>query len=536
VTSDEPLVEEWLKCDVFEKAKITQYLAQNPNKLPRHFVALSEQYRMLEPICGVVNELFYQDHPLRTKTAIGGEGPEFLLGNSPLLYVDTASFHPWAALRTGTWSRYNLFHALLLRNIVLHLAEMGVMPSAEKPNDIVGVVTPYAAQARLVQALIEDRLGKRAAGICATVHRFQGNEKRGIILDLTDSTGIKPSRFLTASKFEEIGARLLNVAISRARNQVILVGNFTYLRSKVPRESILQRLLDHFEQEGEALDPHGLLPIADLDWIDGLNQIIPHTFDMPEGAAGAFTEGTFYPAFSADIRRAENSIVIFSPFATGSGTARWVDTLRAAVNRGAHVHIVTLPPEEFGGGNAAEVAELIRDLRSIGVTVDLRRNMHEKIAMIDGRILWHGSLNILSHNKTSESMLRIESPSACEQLSRNVSLRAGRWEDGAPAFEFEGNPRCPRCDGPTMWNEGRNGIWFTCEDPECDGKVEARARWSSQEGRRTGSARRGGRRSAQAKSCPTPGCGGMLREREGRYGKFLGCSNYPKCRYTEKLE
>lgn len=31
-----------------------------------------------------------------------------------------------------------------------------------------------------------------------------------------------------------------------------------------------------------------------------------------------------------------------------------------------------------------------------------------------------------------------------------------------------------------------------------------------------------------------PRCGGVLVERSGKYGKFFGCSNYPKCRYTNK--
>ena len=29
-----------------------------------------------------------------------------------------------------------------------------------------------------------------------------------------------------------------------------------------------------------------------------------------------------------------------------------------------------------------------------------------------------------------------------------------------------------------------------------------------------------------------PRCGGTLVEREGKYGKFYGCSNYPKCRFV----
>lgn len=32
-----------------------------------------------------------------------------------------------------------------------------------------------------------------------------------------------------------------------------------------------------------------------------------------------------------------------------------------------------------------------------------------------------------------------------------------------------------------------------------------------------------------------PRCGGNLIKREGKYGSFLGCSNYPKCKYTSKI-
>ena len=31
-----------------------------------------------------------------------------------------------------------------------------------------------------------------------------------------------------------------------------------------------------------------------------------------------------------------------------------------------------------------------------------------------------------------------------------------------------------------------------------------------------------------------PKCGGKLIMRDGKYGKFIGCSNFPKCRYTQK--
>ena len=35
------------------------------------------------------------------------------------------------------------------------------------------------------------------------------------------------------------------------------------------------------------------------------------------------------------------------------------------------------------------------------------------------------------------------------------------------------------------------------------------------------------------KTCPV--CGGKLQLRTGKYGSFLGCSNYPKCKYKRKI-
>jgi hypothetical protein len=83
-----------------------------------------------------------------------------------------------------------------------------------------------------------------------------------------------------------------------------------------------------------------------------------------------------------------------------------------------------------------------------------------------------------------------------------------------------------------VWNDGQHGIWFECEDSGCGGKVDAR-RASRGGGRaKTG----GGARAASGGPCPEAGCGGTLRERNGRFGPFLGCSNYPACRYTMNLD
>lgn len=42
------------------------------------------------------------------------------------------------------------------------------------------------------------------------------------------------------------------------------------------------------------------------------------------------------------------------------------------------------------------------------------------------------------------------------------------------------------------------------------------------------------KKSSNKNKCPR--CSGDLIERNGKYGKFIGCSNYPKCKYTQKVK
>lgn len=79
--------------------------------------------------------------------------------------------------------------------------------------------------------------------------------------------------------------------------------------------------------------------------------------------------------------------------------------------------------------------------------------MHEKIAIIDGKILWHGSLNILSHGTASESMLRIVNPAFCRELLEKL-------------VDVAENPLCKSCksrdDVVRMWEFATGGTFFKC--------------------------------------------------------------------------
>jgi len=85
---------------------------------------------------------------------------------------------------------------------------------------------------------------------------------------------------------------------------------------------------------------------------------------------------------------------------------------------------------------------------------------------------------------------------------------------------------CPTCGKPLSIRLGRRGRFIGCTGyPECDytrnldeSREQAAAEPEKVEGR----------------SCPK--CESELIIRQGRYGRFIGCSAYPKCRYIEPLE
>jgi chaperonin cofactor prefoldin len=533
VLSNEEAATVWLKTDVFHKVDIPARIAENSR--PDFLVALRTQYRMREDICALINELFYPDHPLLTDISVHRQESQFPLSGSALSYVDTAALHPWAALKLGTFSRYNLLHAMLTKKIVGHLAERGFLPRDGAANEQLGAVAPFSAQVRLTQALLNDSLGAAAQGIVATVHRFQGNEKTAMLVDLTDSTGSRLSKFMKGVNIDDDGSRLLNVALSRARQNIVLLGNFSFLRQKAPPDGTVNRLLDVFETRGERLDLESILSIGDDDWIDGLRNVVTPTIKLGAEQSGAFNEGTFYPAFSQDLQSASKSILLFSPFLTQRGAGRWVDHFRAALERGVAIRIVTRPSSEFGGAADAETQAAIEHLKSIGVCVDLRARMHEKIAIIDERLLWMGSLNILSHRDTSESMFRISGEVACNRLVHILSMPKGHTKERKGLFEPE-NPVCPDCGKATTLCTGRYGVWFECS-AGCGGKVDPRRSQPKQASRNQRASAPRPRRDAKdtKRSCPKEGCSGTLVRRTGRYGPFLGCSRYPQCRYTENV-
>ncbi len=526
----EESVKEWMKKDVFEKSGIPEHV--RAGTAPDSLVALRTQFRMREPICELINRVFYKDSPLTTGDNVLGRAPiATALGTASLYLVDTTDLQPWAAYRSGTYSRYNLLHAVIARNLVRRLAgEPDGEPPDEPLTQHIGVVAPYAAQGRLIQTLLLEDFEMTRAPTAATAHRFQGNEKTVMIVDLTDSLGARLGRFMKSHSVDEDGARLLNVALSRARDQIVVLANVGFLERKAPKDGTVSQVLRFLRTNAEALDARDVLSWDEASWFQARDAAGQAKLEFDESSAALFSEASFYDAFEADVRNARRSVVIFSPFATQRGTSRWADLFRALAERGIQVRVVTRPEGDQGGILEHGLAELLKGLGDIGVTVDRRDRLHEKAAIVDGRIMWHGSLNILSHRDTTESMMRIEGEAAAEQLADFLvtpeTRRSAKGDSLSQALAEEKNPPCPNCEGLLVWATGRYGPYFKC--PAGCPNVNQRDLLRRQGKRDTPSAE-----SRVHHTCPE--CGKSLTRKNGRYGTFLGCSGYPSCTYTKNL-
>ena len=140
---------------------------------------------------------------------------------------------------------------------------------------------------------------------------------------------------------------------------------------------------------------------------------------------------------------------------------------------------------------------------------------------------------------------------AVTRARRQVFLLA----DGGPPSEFvtelidggydvevfgrlpEGDVYCPRCTGGRLERRksARDGsVFYGCSNfPLCEHTARACPRCGNGLPVRSGEAYRCRDCGGAIEACPV--CDGWLNTRMGKYGRFLGCSNFPDCNYTRNL-
>ena len=96
--------------------------------------------------------------------------------------------------------------------------------------------------------------------------------------------------------------------------------------------------------------------------------------------------------------------------------------------------------------------------------------------------------------------------------------------------------KCPECGSELVLRKGRYGEFIACSNfPKC--KYSRNIAKDSQMSAETGSATAAKpKRELKKLDVPCPKCGGEIVERFSRRGKFYGCANYPKCDFISNYE
>ncbi len=181
-------------------------------------VLLDQQNRMHPAIGELVSRVFYGGQ-VRTGPAAPRRGTGLPAFPSPVTWVDTRSLRGSAESRGGGTSIFNVGEARLVTSITRHLA------SQAPPTLTIGVITAYAEQRDLLRRLMgpHDWPAERQLEI-DTVDAFEGREKDIIVLSLVRSNRRRDIGFLRLEQ-------RLNVAVSRARRLLIIVGDTSTLRA-----------------------------------------------------------------------------------------------------------------------------------------------------------------------------------------------------------------------------------------------------------------------------------------------------------------
>jgi flagellar biosynthesis GTPase FlhF len=377
------------KSGVISKSKLGQPCTE--------LVALRDQYRMRLPISDLISQTFYPEHTLRTLEEKTDKATPW--GNETFILVNTASLEPESSTVNGR-SRRNVMHALTMQAIAEQLFQDGwELKSTAKKS--FGIISPYAKQSSFIENLLTTNPETHVKGGISTVHRFQGNERDLMIIDLTKvASANEPTLGNFIGHPDPLSPQnaMWNVAISRARQHVIVVADLPTLESN--KSALISQLIIKMKPNLKVIDAKNIIE----------EDLLIASNSKPTSSTGSiswFTGEGFYTAFEKDLRAVKSKVFLASPFTTAAGTERWMQTFRDLRAKDVEIVGFTKPVSEKdssanSGTIHTELERVFKELRPVS-------KMHEKLAVFDAKVVWLGSLNILSHRNSTEIMVRIES-------------------------------------------------------------------------------------------------------------------------------
>lgn len=211
---------------------------------PHLIIMLNIQYRMNQQIMQFSSNQFYKGklecapsvRDIRLEDFAGGTEVEDMCTFEPLIWIDTqhlAGARETSEMGIGIMqdSKKNLVEAKIALNRVQFL----LSKVALQPQDV-AILSPYNAQVALISELLASENIPVEVG---TVDGFQGREKEVIIFSAVRSNQEREIGFLS-------DYRRLNVAITRAKRQLVIIGDCQTLNI----DPLFKNLMDYVEIEG----------------------------------------------------------------------------------------------------------------------------------------------------------------------------------------------------------------------------------------------------------------------------------------------
>lgn len=210
-------------------------------------VMLNEQRRMAPAISEFPSKFIYNRLLKDNDIVLNGKRKkenDLVIKSSPLPgdalnLIDLAGTY-CAADKNTDGSRFNILSAVISFSTAVKAEQNHI--------DTVGIITPYAAQVRLIRAMIKDYYTKGTTTVsCATVHQFQGSESDVIVFDAVESYPKSAVGYLMGKEPNQV-ARLINVAITRGKGKVITVANARFWENVFKGTNhIFYKLLQHIK-------------------------------------------------------------------------------------------------------------------------------------------------------------------------------------------------------------------------------------------------------------------------------------------------
>lgn len=133
-----------------------------------------------------------------------------------------------------------------------------------------------------------------------------------------------------------------------------------------------------------------------------------------------FDKQSFLPVYCNDILNADREIIVVSPFISKKRTVQMLQYLSVALSKNVRVIVVTRPPDDPSPKNQSALHEHLDLLKTAGAHMVFKANIHQKFAIMDHRLVWYGSINLLSFGHSEESMMRLESPNIAFELIKSI--------------------------------------------------------------------------------------------------------------------